>query len=149
MARAVGDCARREDEQDGHNATFRFVPCILQITHLHSPACFLTCSGLHCAVAKDYFGNRFFENKSETYGRHRWVEYSEDRGYDSLRIPPDWHAWLHHNTDVVPTKRPLPKPEYHVPATGNKTGTPDAYVPDHHRLSKQFAGPSKEKYEVG
>eukprot|EP00171_Calliarthron_tuberculosum_P011405 IDg11405t1 len=54
---------------------------------------------MHCFVEADEFNNRYFENTSETYGRHRWVEYAESRGYDSLKIPPDWHAWLHHNTD--------------------------------------------------
>lgn len=99
-------------------------------------------------VESDKFGNRYFEDTSETYGRHRWVEYAESRGYDSLKIPPDWHAWLHHNTDVAPTKRPLKAPEYQGEVTGNQTGTGDAYVPSHHRLHKQYSGFANEKYEV-
>lgn len=97
----------------------------------------------------DQFGNRYFENPAETYGRHRWIEYAESRNPDSAKIPPEWHAWLHHNIDVVPSRRPLPKPEYQAEITGNRTGTSEAYVPPHHKLSRQYAGAAQEKYEVG
>lgn len=91
--------------------------------------------------------NRFFEDGTETYGRDRWVEYVDDRNPDSLKITPEWHAWLHHNTDMVPTEQPLPKPAYQVESTGNPTGTSEAYFQPNHRLSKQFDGSASEKYE--
>lgn len=71
----------------------------------------------------------------------------DDRNPDSLKIEPEWHAWLHHNTDVAPSEHPLPKPVYETPSAGNPTGTRDAYVPPHHRLSKNFEGNASEKYE--
>lgn len=98
-------------------------------------------------VGEDAFKNRFFENKSETYGRDRWVEYVDELNPDSVKITPEWHAWLHHNIDAPPTQRPLPEPAYKRPATGNATGTSDAYVPPHHRLSNRFGGGAPEKYE--
>lgn len=71
----------------------------------------------------------------------------DDRNPDSLKITPEWHAWLHHNIDDVPTEKPLPKPAYQTPSAGNPTGTSDAYVPPHHRLNKRFGGSASEKYE--
>lgn len=99
------------------------------------------------AVGQDKFKNRFFEDKMETYGRDRWVEYVDDRNPDSLKITPEWHAWLHHNTDAPPSEKPLPKPAYQAEGSGNPTGTRDAYVPPHHRLSKRFDGSAVEKFE--
>jgi hypothetical protein len=39
-------------------------------------------------VAEDDLGNKFFENKTETYGRDRWVEYSDEKNFDSSNISP-------------------------------------------------------------
>lgn len=98
-------------------------------------------------VGEDKFQNRYFQDETEWYGRDRWVEYVDDRNPDSLKIEPEWHAWLHHNTDDAPSQHPLPKPVYQTPSSGNPTGTRDAYVPPHHRLSKKFDGNASEKYE--
>ena len=104
---------------------------------------------MHCYVDSDSFGNRYFENKEETYGRHRWVEYAETRNYDSLKIPPDWHAWLHHNSDVPPSERPLEQPIFQSEVTGNPTGTDKAYYPPGHPLHKRHgAVPLPETYQV-
>ena len=96
----------------------------------------------------DQFGNRYFEDASESYGRDRWVEYGETRNPDSLKIPPEWHAWLHHNIDVPPPKRPLPKQAFETDAAANPTGTRDAYAPTHSKPNKQYTGYAPEKYEV-
>lgn len=84
---------------------------------------------------------------TETYGRHRWVEYVDDRNPDSLKITPEWHAWLHHNTDIPPSDTPLPKPAYQAEETGNLTGTADAYYQPTFKLSKDYHGTASEKYE--
>lgn len=98
-------------------------------------------------VGEDTFKNRFFEDKSKSFGRHRWVDYIDGSTPDSSKITPEWHAWLHHNIDALPSKHPLPEPAYKIPATGNRTGTRDAYVPSHHRLNSNFHGRANEKYE--
>lgn len=98
-------------------------------------------------VGEDKFRNRYFEDKTESYGRDRWVEYIDEVNPDSLKVEPEWHAWLHHNTDDPPSEHPLPKPVYEKPSAGNPTGTSEAYVPPHHRLSKNFDGNATEKYE--
>lgn len=102
---------------------------------------------MDCFVGEDTLKNRFFEDKTLTYGRHRWVEYVDGSTPDSLKITPDWHAWLHHNIDVPPSQQPLPEPTYKKEASGNPTGTADAYVPPHHRLNSKFHGGAGEKYE--
>lgn len=98
-------------------------------------------------MGEDELKNRYFEDRSETYGRDRWVEYVDERNPDSLKVTPEWHAWLHHNTDAAPSMQPLPAPLYQVDAGGNPTGTLDAYVPPHHRLHKRFHGSALEKFE--
>ncbi|CDF39984.1 NADH:ubiquinone oxidoreductase [Chondrus crispus] len=103
---------------------------------------------MSCYVGEDTFQNRYFEDRTETYGRDRWVEYVDERNPDSLKVEPEWHAWLHHNTDDAPSQHPLPRPVYEKPSSGNPTGTRDAYVPPHHRLSKKFDGNASEKYET-
>lgn len=99
-------------------------------------------------MGEDELKNRYFEDKTEWYGRDRWVEYIDDRNPDSSKITPQWHAWLHHNTDASPTITPLPEPSYKTPAMGNPTGTSNAYVPSHHRLHKRTEGPAAEKFEA-
>lgn len=99
-------------------------------------------------VGEDHFRNRFFEDVTESYGRDRWVEYGDHWNFDSLKITPEWHAWLHHNIDTPPSKQSLPEPTYKVAASGNQTGTRNAYVPPHHRLSKKYEGFASEKYET-
>jgi NADH:ubiquinone oxidoreductase subunit len=39
-------------------------------------------------VAEDEQGNKFFENKHESFGRDRWVEYSDAKNFDSSNISP-------------------------------------------------------------
>lgn len=99
-------------------------------------------------IGEDEFNNRYFEKKTESYGRHRWVEYVDERNPDSLKVTPEWHAWLHHNIDIAPVKVPLPKPMYQTDAVGNSTGTRNAYFQPNHRLAKEFAGTAEEKYEM-
>ncbi|HUN50178.1 MAG TPA: NADH:ubiquinone oxidoreductase subunit NDUFA12 [Candidatus Sulfotelmatobacter sp.] len=74
-------------------------------------------------VGEDAFGNRYFRDKRG--GRRRWVLF---RGMtEATKVPPEWHAWLHHTVAAVPTNgagRPWEKP--HVP---NLTGTAMAYKP--------------------
>ena len=81
-------------------------------------------------VGEDEFGNRYYqERRAPTDGRRRrrWVMYQGEA--EASRVPPEWHAWLHHMVAAPPDKtasarRPWQKP--HVP---NLTGTADAYRP--------------------
>lgn len=86
-------------------------------------------------VGKDPYGNTYFKAKARKgYKRERrWVIY--DGAPEATKVPPEWHGWLHHQSDVVPSeanasfRRPWQKP--HQP---NMTGTNLAYRPPGHIL---------------
>ena len=84
-------------------------------------------------VGQDQFGNRYFRGPARSgyqragYRRERrWVIY--DGEDEASRVPPAWHAWLHHMVDEVPSNDPPVHPwqQEHQP---NQTGTPAAYHP--------------------
>ncbi len=80
-------------------------------------------------VHEDEFGNRYYEEKKQTYDgrKRRWVIY---KGYaDASKIPPEWHGWLHHMYDQRPNEQELPKQDYEKPHRPNLTGTPWAWRP--------------------
>jgi NADH:ubiquinone oxidoreductase subunit len=85
-------------------------------------------------VGSDAFGNRYYRRRGRGElqrggGRdsreQRWVLY---RGLpEGSKVPPEWHAWLHHTIDEVPQPRSRhPWEKEHQP---NLTGTPLAYHP--------------------
>lgn len=86
-------------------------------------------------VGTDQFGNRYFRDKKGAArfdGRRekRWVIYNG--APEASKIPPEWHAWLHHGTANPPPPGgtpPRPWQKEHVP---NLTGTPYAYRPPGH-----------------
>jgi len=80
-------------------------------------------------VGEDAYGNVYYKSKRMRAGNReeRWVIYRGEP--EASKVPPEWHAWLHHTTDAPlegPT-RPWSKP--HLP---NLTGTKDAYLPPGH-----------------
>ena len=52
-------------------------------------------------VGEDQFGNVYYQGGKDSEGRtRRWVIYN---GYaEASAIPPGWHGWMHHRTDVSP-----------------------------------------------
>lgn len=88
-------------------------------------------------VGTDGYGNRYFSGKARKgYDRERrWVLYKNKP--EASMVPPEWHGWLHHQTDVVPSdndesyRRPWQKPY-----TPNMTGTKQAYRPPGHALAQ-------------
>lgn len=86
-------------------------------------------------VGQDRFGNRYYRLRSGVRaGRaRRWVIYAGDA--EATKVPPAWHAWLHHTIDQPPTDAdltPYPWVAEHVP---NMTGTSGAYLPSGHVLA--------------
>jgi NADH:ubiquinone oxidoreductase subunit len=80
-------------------------------------------------VGEDATGNVYYRSTRKRFaGREeRWVVYNGES--EASKVPPEWHAWLHHTTDApidAPT-RPWEKP--HQP---NMTGTDKAYLPPGH-----------------
>ena len=86
-------------------------------------------------VGRDTFGNTYYESRAKRGYTHtrRYVLY---RGApDPSSVPPEWHGWLHHQTDVVPQQigtsfRRL----WQKPPLPNQTGTDRAYLPPGHFL---------------
>ncbi|KAB7505432.1 putative NADH dehydrogenase [ubiquinone] 1 alpha subcomplex subunit 12 [Armadillidium nasatum] len=83
-------------------------------------------------VGTDNFGNKYFENKNNMFGRDRWVEYSPHVGmdYDGSQVSVEWYGWLHHKTDIPPPEaKKLGYSWLADPNQPNPTGTTDAYIP--------------------
>lgn len=97
------------------------------------------------AVGTDAAGNQYFESKKP--GAHRrWVLYAARS--DASEIPPEWHAWMHRQTDarpvaINPLRRPWQRP--HLP---NQTGTARAYLPPGHALGTAHRAPSSSDYQA-
>jgi NADH:ubiquinone oxidoreductase subunit len=74
-------------------------------------------------VGTDKYGNKYYENPAQFYGRNRWVEYAEYKNleYDGSQIPAEWlvnkfhlldfgnnvlnifrFGWMHYKTDLPP-----------------------------------------------
>ncbi|KAM0752409.1 NDUFA12-domain-containing protein [Meredithblackwellia eburnea MCA 4105] len=57
-------------------------------------------------VGEDQHGNKYYQNLNETIWRHRWVDYSS-HDFNASQVPPEWHAWLTHIRQDVPTADPI------------------------------------------
>ena len=75
-------------------------------------------------VGTDSLGNVYYEAKK---GGRRWVIYNGSN--DASRIPPDWYSWIHGQIDGLPDEALPPVRKFQKPATGNRTGTTEAYRP--------------------
>ena len=79
-------------------------------------------------VGEDEYGNIYYQGGPDSEGRpHRYVVYA-DISEPSL-IPPGWHGWMHHKTDVPPPKSDYVVHDWEEPHRPNLTGTPLAYRP--------------------
>lgn len=75
-------------------------------------------------VGEDALGNSFYQSRD---GKRRWVLYNGEA--EASRVGPDWHGWLHHTFDELPTDAPLKRKEWEKPHQENLTGTAMAYAP--------------------
>ncbi len=83
-------------------------------------------------VGTDEFGNRYYKsNKGRLNGRERrWCLY---RGRaEASRVPPDWHAWLHHTVSEPLTQVAIDSGDWQKQHLPNLTGTAEAYRPAGH-----------------
>lgn len=87
-------------------------------------------------VGTDQYGNRYYAAKPRPgYTRQRrWVIY---RGApEASAVPPEWHGWLHHQTDTIPdNKGESFRRTWQKPHAPNRTGTTAAWRPPGHILS--------------
>ena len=80
-------------------------------------------------VGEDAYGNTYYRGKKVRAGirEERWVIYKGEA--EASKVPPEWHAWLHHTVDAPITTPTHPWEKPHVP---NLTGTAQAYLPPGH-----------------
>src|SRR5258706_15982737 len=80
-------------------------------------------------VGEDAFGNRYFHEKRPRDPKQvrRWVLYNGEP--EPSKVPPERHAWLHHNDGVPPPAGDPPGPGWQKPHVPNLTRTALAYRP--------------------
>jgi len=86
-------------------------------------------------VGTDQFGNKYYTAKPRKgYKRdRRWVMY--DGTPEASMVPPEWHGWLHFQTDDVPSAKGKSfRRKWQKPHQPNMTGTSGAYRPPGHIL---------------
>lgn len=75
-------------------------------------------------VGEDEFGNKYY---AERKGPKRWVTYNGPS--EASTVAAEWHGWLHHTTDLLPTEEHYIAKSWEKPHRPNMTGTPQAYRP--------------------
>ena len=80
----------------------------------------------------DSFGNRYYQGRRRLSAgrRRRWVVYHGE--VEASRVPPVWHAWLHHTIDEAPAGDGAPQPPWGREHMPNQTATEGAYRPPGH-----------------
>ena len=79
-------------------------------------------------VGEDELGNVYYQGGTDSEGRtRRWVIYNGIA--EASRIPPGWHGWMHHRTDVAPAAETYTARVWEKPHRPNMTGSSAAYRP--------------------
>lgn len=99
-------------------------------------------------VGTDMFGNRYYRSaKCTLHGRERrWVLYAGAK--EASKVPPEWHAWLHHTTAAPLTERAAQPKAWQKPHTPNLTGTQGAYLPEGHVSKGGRRAPATGDYDA-
>jgi NADH:ubiquinone oxidoreductase subunit len=97
-------------------------------------------------VGEDSDGNVYYQAKKTAAGQRqrRWVLYKGE--VEASRIPPDWHAWIHHLTDTPLTD--MPHWAWQKPHQPNLTGTALSYRPSGHDYSGGARAAATGDYEA-
>lgn len=105
-------------------------------------------------VGTDPFGNRYYRERpgrplrkggGRASREKRWVLYNGEP--EASKVPPGWHAWLHHTVDEIPPDAGRPKYPWQKPHQPNLTGTPLAYRPPGSVLKGGRRAPATGDYE--
>ena len=87
-------------------------------------------------IGADGYGNDYYEapTRKEYKLSRRWVMYADTP--EASYVPPEWHGWLHHQTDIVPEQEDISyRHPWQKPPLRNMTGTDKAHYPAGHVLS--------------
>jgi NADH:ubiquinone oxidoreductase subunit len=105
---------------------------VLSPIHIH----FVTLVTGANRVGTDPYGNKYYRCKARKGYKHdrRWVIFKGEA--EASAVPPEWHGWLHHQTDEVPDENAQSfRRLWQKPHQPNRTGTTLAYRPPGHVLS--------------
>lgn len=97
----------------------------------------------------DLYGNKYYHAKPRPGYKQerRWVIYKG--APEASCVPPEWHGWLHHQTDVLPEEgAPSFRRKWQKPHMQNMTGTTEAYRPPGHLLAKGKRDRATGDYEA-
>ena len=87
-------------------------------------------------IGTDVFGNIYYQAPPRKGYKHprRWVIYKDKP--EASAIPPEWHGWLHYQSDDVPQEDggESYRRDWQKPHQPNMTGTNQAYRPPGHIL---------------
>lgn len=100
-------------------------------------------------VGSDALGNVYYRTKPRKGYKldRRWVIYKGEP--EASMVPPEWHGWLHHQTDTVPDgTAPSFRRLWQKPHQPNMTGTTLAYRPPGHVLSGGKRDAASGDYEA-
>lgn len=100
-------------------------------------------------VGTDAMGNVYYRAKPRKGYKQerRWVLYKG--APEASKIPPEWHGWMHHQTDDVPASdSPSFRRPWQKPHTQNLTGTKAAYRPSGHILAGGQRAKATGDYEA-
>ena len=100
-------------------------------------------------VGADSFGNKYYTARPmKGYKRQRrWVMYNGVA--EATKIPPEWHGWMHHQTNVVPANDEKSfRRSWQKPHQVNLTGTNQAYRPPGHLLKGGERAKTTGDYEA-
>ena len=80
-------------------------------------------------IGTDQFSNHYYEERRARAGKppRRYVRYNGIA--EASKVPADWHGWLHHTFDELPTDTPLARQAWEKDHHPNLTGTVHAYRP--------------------
>ncbi len=116
---------------------FKMIKAIARFLGCLSPAhiALVTLFSRARRVGEDQLGNQYYVAKSRPgYKRERrWVIYNG--APEASKVPPEWHGWLHHQTDDIPDEMSESfRRSWQKPPQINLTGTKLAYRPPGHIL---------------
>ena len=100
------------------------------------------------SVGEDEFGNKYYRAKGDSLdGKlRRWVLYKGEN--EASKIPPEWHAWLHHTTEEPLTEQSTFAETWQKEHIKNLTGSSKAYRPSGHAYKGGNRAPATGDYQA-
>jgi len=100
-------------------------------------------------VGTDEAGNVYYRTRGGKIDpklgfQRRWVIYAGEA--EASKIPPGWHGWMHHRTDVAPSEESYTAWPWEIAHQENRTGTPLAYHPKGSILGDAVRAPASADY---